>query len=419
MMAKIWWAALLCGAALTLPARAQQGGGTQDQPPPTPPPETEKKEAPAAPEATPAPKKKWDLEDPPLHRWGGFTVSLAGWSPSPVGADEQIALIYKTGQLPTPLTIPLTSNIREAWKVAYHLPGGYGSIVGRYDSMNNHEDKSYSSPGQFIYGITLGDPEFAGAFDDGLADGIHAFSMVKNRDTRFEYSDTAFENKRVKATWGAGFVNIDHNEMLQATYFALVPNLPAVIPPIVPQAIDPAQFQPIPDRVLLQSDYSGNGVSGSFDVEFKLFTRLSVISGVSVALVRGGVSSTYKSFTSFYQSAIDGHYIDKEELFNTLQFGPATCDVASGITECIAAITQATKFIGYYAPNQSHAAQAWNGYIGLQTPIWRGLRAFVTFRESYYQNVGLDAVLHDDQSVTTTAKSVGYEGYELGVSWRF
>ena len=47
--------------------------------------------------------------------------------------DEQVAVLYPTGQYPRPVTIPLSSNIRESWLVAYHLPNNLGSIVGLVD----------------------------------------------------------------------------------------------------------------------------------------------------------------------------------------------------------------------------------------------------------------------------------------------
>ena len=417
MKAKIWWVALLCGAALTWPALAQEGG-TQGAPPPTPPPETEKKEAPAeAPAAQP--KKKSSLEDPPMHRWGGFTLSFAGWSAQPTGADEQVAVFYPSGQFPRPVTIPFDSNIRQSASAAYHLPNNLGTFLLHYDSMHNTQSIFESTPGQFLYGESLVDSIFAGAFDDGFADTVSGENIVKTRETRIQYQNTAFDSKRVHLTWGAGIVNVDHNEQLNVTYYTLVPNLPALIPPIDDIAHDPLRLQPDPDRVLLQSDFSGTGFSGSLDAEFKFHPRLSVISGLSVGLVRGHTSSIYKSFASFYQSTLDGHYIDKAELENTLQFGPTACDPENGIVQCIDAITQVTTFNGYYVPSAPQAAQTFEGYVGVQSMIWRGIRLFATFRELYYQNVGQFAVLHENSSVTTTSKSVGYEGYLLGASWRF
>jgi hypothetical protein len=414
MIAKTWCAALLCGAALTWPALAQQGGAPPDQVPQQPPPETEKKEPAPEPAATPEPpKKKSSLEDPPLHRWGGFTISLAGWSPALIGADDVIAVSLPTsGAYPHPITIPSSSSIRESWMVAYHLPQNMGSIVGHYDSMHTEDSTFVETPGQFDIGESLASPVVRGAFDDGLADAVDGSSTTKTRETRLEYSNTAWEGKHTRATWGAGVRNVDHNELLQVNYYALVPNLPPVIPPIVDVARDPAQWQPIPDKVTLQTDYSGTGVGVSLDVEFKLHPRFSIISGLSLGLLRGKSTSTYKSLNGFYVSSFGGetHYITPQEMVTILQ---------TGTQNEILAVSQQYLFTAYYAPNVSQAGQTFDGYVGVQSMVWRGLRVFATFRDMYYQNVGMDQVLNPNLTVTTTSKSVGYEGYKIGASIRF
>jgi hypothetical protein len=49
--------------------------------------------------------------------------------------------------------------------------------------------------------------------------------------------------------------------------------------------------------------------------------------------------------------------------------------------------------------------------------VWRGLKIYATFREMYYANVGARLVVSD--RLETTSRSVNYEGYLIGVSWRF
>ena len=415
MIAKTWWMAVLCGAALAFPAMAQQGGGAPDEIPQQAPPETETKEPAAATE--PPPKKKSNLEDPPLHRWGGWTISVAAWSPTIIGGNPAISATQTPSGYFTPVTISTDADLRESWLVAYHLPDDLGSIVGHYDSMNDQDSRFVSTPGDFRYLETLAFPAFRGGFDDGFADAVGAQNMNKTREVRLEYSNVAWSAKHSRATWGAGVRNVDHNEQMQVWYHGLVPNLPSTIPPIIDPAIDPRQFNPRSDTVFIQSDYSGTGAGVSLDVEFTLHPRFSVISGLSLGLIRGKVSTTYKSINWFYQSAVDGHYIGRQELIDTLQFGPVHCDDTHPL--CIDAITQEDVFNGYYAPDVSQASQTFDAYVGFQSMVWRGLRVFATFREMYYQNVGASAIPTTDFVISTETKSVGYEGYLLGVSWRF
>jgi hypothetical protein len=315
------------------------------------------------------------------------------------------------GNLPRPLFISTSSDMRQSVMGAYHLPQNMGSIVGRYESMNDDDEIFQSSPGEFIYAETLLPAGFRGAFDDGLMDTVVGSSQNRNREVRLEYSNTAWQTARTRATWSAGFRNVDHNELLQVTYYALVPNLPTIIPPIVDEAQNPAQWHPIPDRVVLQSDYMGTGAGAALDAEFTFHPRFSVISGLSVGLLRGKVTTTYKGFTSYYTNALEGgRYVGRDELFQTLQFGTQNE---------ILAISQRVVEEGYYAPDVSQSAQTFDAYVGVQSIVWRGLRVFATFREMYYQNVATDAVLLPDLTLETEKKSVGYEGYLVGVSWRF
>lgn len=414
------WAALLCGAllagALGSPAARAQNAPPSETPE-KPTTDQQKAEAPPA-VATEVPKKKSNLEDPPLHRWGGWTISLAAWNPSMVGDQVRVGLVVpQDGTALQPLYLEANATIRESWIVSYHLPKGMGSIVMHYDSMNFTDNHDYFSPGQFVYDETELFTPFRGAFDDGLSDGIRAKALLKTREFRLEYSDVAYESKRAKVTWGAGVRNADHNENIEIRYLALVPNIPPVIPPIITPAPDPAQWKPQPDVVHLQSDYSGTGAGASLDVEFKLHPRFSIVSGLSLGLLRGNARSFSKSQSSFYFSAgtagppaTPPHYVSGQELIDTL---------TNGTPEEILAITQQNVVLSYYAPKTSLMGQTYDIYIGAQSPVYKGLRVFAMFRDMYYANVGQIATFDANGDLRNESKSVGYEGYLVGLSWRF
>jgi hypothetical protein len=407
MSGKMLWLALLCGAALALPAAAQEGTGKDEAPAQTPA-DVEKKETP--PPSDSAGKDAKLLEEP-LHRWGAWTISLAAWQPSLVGAEDEIAVVFPTNKSPYPLLLGAESNIRESWLVAYHLPRNLGSIVMHYDSMNYQDQAQHFSPGQFIYGESQAYPEFRGAFDDGFADGVSASASRKLREVRFEFSDKAWETKHTRATWGAGVHNLDYSRQSYIDYYALVPNLPPVIPPVVSPPYDSSAYNPLPDQVIQKSDYSGSGVGASLDVEFRLHPRFSIISGLSIGLLRGKVTTSYQSQTSFYFSTDDGyHYLSKDELFDILN---------NGTDQQINKVGQESVTYALSVPNASQAAQTYDLYVGIQSAVWRGLKVFATYREMYYQNVGARAVPTPNLTIDSQSLSVGYEGYLVGLSWRF
>ena len=165
MRVTTWAAALLCGVALALPVVAQEDAIPKELPPApsTPPAETPEpgEEAPTP----PAPKKKMEFGDPPLHRWGGMTISVAAWEPDLVGADEEITATYVNG-FAYPTMQGSTPHIRETVGATYHLPKDAGSIGITYDSMHHSDSVEYLSPGRFIYGETRAYPFALGVYDD-------------------------------------------------------------------------------------------------------------------------------------------------------------------------------------------------------------------------------------------------------------
>jgi hypothetical protein len=394
--------------ALALPVWAQDDAIPKEQPPPTSEP-TE-----PAPEPTPAepppPKKAADLGDPPLHRWGGWTISVAGWEPSLVGADEELAATFQNG-IGTEIMGGSTARIRETVALIYHLPKGIGSIGGSYDSMYQNDTIEYLAPGQFIFGETRAFPIVPGVFDDGFADGVSANLLRKTREFRLWYSEPAFESPRAKGTWAVGYRQVSHSRDIAISYLAIVPNLPPIIPPVVPDNYDPNRLKPIADYVTQTSNFTGHGLGVNFDVEFPLHPRFSLISGLSIGLIRGASTSNYVSRTSFYfDDANPGVPLSKDELFTILGAG--------GEAE-ILRVAQSVVFVGTYQPPMSQFAQTLDVYFGFQVNIIKGLKVFAALRDVYYANVGQYVVPDADFSNARTNLSAGYEGYVLGLSYRY
>jgi len=405
-----WAAAVLCGLALALPVAAQEDAIPKELPPAPSTPETETP-SPTEPETPPpAPKKKMDFGDPPLHRWGGITVSLAAWEPDLVGADEQITSTYFDG-FAFPTMQGSTAHIRETVGAAYHLPKDAGSIWMTYDSMHQSDGVEYLSPGLFIYGETRGYPGFLGAFDDGFADGVSTNVDRKTREFRLFYSQTAFSNARAKGTWGAGYRQLSHSRNVTISYLAIVPNLPPIIPPAVGDNVDPYRLQPIPDQVTQTANFSGHGIGVNFDLEFPVQERVSIVTGISVGLIRGSESSQYSSRSSYYYQEPDRDVaLTRDQLFEILN---------NGTEPEILQVGQEIVYNGLIQPDTSQFAQSLDLYLGLEVKVYKGMKVFATVRDVFYVNVGEYVVPRPDFGQETTELSAGYEGYVLGLSWRF
>ena len=407
-----WAAALLCGMVLALPVVAQEHAIPKELPPAPSTPPAESAE-PAEPAPTPpAPKKKMEFGDPPLHRWGGMTISVAAWEPSLVGADEELATTYQNGY-GSPLMEGSTTHIRETVGAIYHLPKDSGSIGLTYDSMHQSDSVDYFTPGQFIFGETRAYPIALGVFDDGFADGLGASLERKTREFRLYYSQTAFENPRVKGTVGAGYRQVSHSRSLDISYLAIVPNLPPLIPPAVSGNTEAVRLAPFPDSVTQNANFSGHGLGVSLDLEFPFDPRVSLITGLAIGLIRGSASSAYSSQSSFYYQSQDGVGrvpLTKDQLFAILSNGTASQ---------IASVGQEVVRTGLTQSPTSQFAETLDVYLGLEVKVYRGLRVFATLRDVYYANVGEYVVPRPGFTDVRTTLSAGYEGYVIGLSWRF
>jgi hypothetical protein len=407
-----WSAALLCGMMLALPVVGQDDVSPKEPPPAqSVPPAADTEPAPTP----PAPKKS-DFGDPPLHRWGGFTISVAAWEPTLVGADEELATTYQNG-IGSPVMEGSTDHIRETVVGIYHLPKDIGSIGITYDSMHQSDSVDDLTPGQFIFGETRAYPVALGVFDDGFADGLSASIDRKTREFRLYFSQTAFENPRAKGTWGVGYRQLSHSRNLSISYLAIVPNLPPLIPPSVPENFDPTPLTPLPDIVSQTAQFSGHGLGVTFDLEFPVHPRVSVISGLAIGLIRGSGSSAYSSESSYYFQLQDGVKVylppgpdDVNGLFTIL---------SNGTEQQIAAVGQEKVVTGVSQSPTSQFAQSLDVYLGLEVNVYRGLKVFGTLRDVYYANVGEYVVPSPNFTNVRTTLSAGYEGYVLGLSWRY
>ena len=407
MSVKTWPAALLCGIVLAMSAAAQEEPAPKEPPPAEPPAATPQ----------PAPKAEPSFE-PPAHRWGGWTISVAAWDPTLVGADETISTVDHGGTA-VPLVLDSDARIKETVRVTYHLPNNLGSVLAQYDAMGHEDELQQFTPGDFAFAETRAYPLSLGVFDDGMSDGVAARASRRTHEFRLEFQKTAFESKWAKATWGVGYRDLSHSRQLGITYYAIVANLPPIIPP-VGTAADADRLAPRPDGVTQDAQFSGHGLGASFDVEFPVHRRVSIISGLSIGLIRGKADSTNVTTASAYFLGTSTVPMTAEELFAFLSSPPIDSDPDDGVPPpTVADIHQDTVVTGLASKSNSLMAQSFDIYLGVQVSIWKGLKVFATARDVSYTNVGQYVVPRPGPSTETTSLDTGYEGYNIGLSWRF
>jgi hypothetical protein len=336
-----------------------------------------------------------------------------------VGADEEVTVFFSNGSA-QPLYQTSDERIRETVRVAYHMPKNWGSIFANYDSMRHDDTMQVSTPGEFNFGETLPYPQYLGVFDDGLADGVASRGVRKTSEFRLEYQRKAFETKWVRGWWSAGYRELSHERVLDASYFAIVPNLPPVIPPLVEPSFDPATLVPQPDMVTQLSQYTGHGLGAALDVEFPVHKRVSIVSGVSLGVVRGRIVSRFESISSAYFLGSSTVPMTRDELFAVMDaLPPPPENPGDPLPPTVLDIHQNTFSQSLSTSADSQTTQSYDIYLGVSVIVYRGLRVFVTLRDVAYGDLGRYIVPAPGPTMQTKTLTAGYEGYNVGISWRF
>lgn len=398
-----WPAAALCAIVLAWPVAAQEEPAPKE---PAPEPETQAEETPA----TPAPPPAKTTPEPVLHRWGAWTLSVAAWEPSLIGADEEIASTLLSGSQ-VPLIQGADSSVEESIEVIYHLPKRVGSIAARYDAIGSDDTVKYFTPGSFNFYESRPYPVALGVFDDGTADGVASHAVRRSREYRLEFQNQAFDTRWARATWGVGLRSLSHARTLSISYYAIVPNFPPA------GTVDEImRLFPRADQFGQTASFEGSGLGASFNVEFPLHPRFSIVTGLSIGLLRGKSESSYSSETSFYALATSPDVpLTTAELFALLSL-PI---VPGSTTLPTVDVFQNVVDVRLTTLSDSLLAQSYDVFLGFQVTAWKELKVFGTLRDVYYANVGEYAVPTTGFGNSRKSLNAGYEGYTLGLSWRF
>ena len=369
---------------------------------------------PEAPEAEKA--KEEPAEEKLVRLYGEGTV----WFTQPVGVDY----VYATETDPISAFATRTRNVefgtndRVRWRVGAVVKGDVGSFVLTYWGAAVDQPASELVPGRFIIGEELAYPLLAGVDNDGLADGVLARTRTATRDLRLDFLREAFHTGRMSARWLAGVRLVDHDQSIAATYYALVPNLP----PLIGDTGQPLDtLVPAPDSAARESRFSGRGIETGFEASYTLLPKLRLEGTFVYSLLRGESQADYTSVTTFYTVTDESgaEFYLPPEFYATFFGDPAL----------LATIRQRAGAIGVHDRGSSTSASVLEAGLGFRWKAWRDLDVLGGVRQTRYENAVLeikprDAVISPDGTFNLTGieksyRSVGYEGFYLGIAYTY
>ena len=312
------------------------------------------------------------------------------------------------------------------YRVGFEMSRNLGALVVTWYSHDEEVALSEFAPGDFVFGQTLSPSVLAGFANDGLADAFTSQASTTLRDMRIDFYRTAFRNDRVHGKWFIGLRRVKHGRESSAEYFGLVPPFPALIPPFSDPRPD---LDPLPERAELRSYFSGRGLGGGLEVEMPLLSgRLTLDTGVSLAILRGDIESSYRATVAYYTitdpiTSEVSILLPPYDEFSQLEVLPG----APVATPVVDRIGQEEAAIGVRIDSRSAAGEVIEAHVGLRWKAWRELELFGGFRNAYYTNVGHELTAEAQVTIggsnagalTEKQRSVNYEGWYGGLAVRF
>jgi hypothetical protein len=337
-----------------------------------------------------------------------YFFESALWGAQPIGLQYEPATVvdFSSGEHSI-LSMRFGTEARGRYRFGYNFGHSIGEVVGTYWSQQDVAELSRFDASNFIYGETKASPSGAGVFDDGLADGFSSVARTKTRDLRIDYYRDAFETPHVKSRWFVGLRRIDHYRVLRATYFALGANLPIVVDP--DSGAPRNDLDPDADEATVSSSFSGRGIEAGLDITLPIRRKLWVNTGFALAAVRGRIVSRHSSLTHVY-AIIDPETGDATIL--APPFDDVFNDPANAKT-----LAELALPVAFNQNSQVSSSQLLETYVEFRWNCWNRLEVFAGFRGTRYDNVGRDLGLSVD--AVPTDRSVGFEGYYAGASYRY
>lgn len=364
-----------------------------------------------APEGKPAKEEE-------SRRVGWVFGEFGYWVTQPSGLDYVPATIASATDPfgTTVLTMPQSTTTRPRSRAGYLIKDNIGEVILSYWSNKDVAVRNQYAPGNFVFGEVEAFPFHAGVFDTGIADAFTSEARTGTRDLRLDFFRTAIDTHRVKGRWFVGLRRVAHDRQLVTDYYALIAGLPLVFNPT--NNTIQHNLDPIPDHVESASEFSGRGIEAGVELTFPIRGKVWATAGFSLASLRGSISSRYSSTTSRYAlTTVSGTRIltAPDDLFD---LGSANSSVQQQLLS-----------VGLRTDGASASAQALEGFLEFRWNAWKALEAFAGYRSIRYDNVGADIRpetisispngVINVQKFSRTERSVQYEGYYAGVSYKY
>jgi len=314
-----------------------------------------------------------------------------------------------------------STESRLRYRGGYKLHRNRGDLVITWYSHKERTELIGVSPGDFIYGELLPEPTFAGFGNDGLADAFSSNTRTWLRDLRIDFYRTAFKTPRASGKWFVGIRRVQHGRELDAAYHSLIPDLPALIPPLYEPPVSGIGLDPQADTAFMSSDFNGRGLGAGFEIEMPLWKDKIVLEGgLNIAILRGKTDTVYRSTTWYYLLEGVGQSTILELPYNEFE------QVDEEGNPLIDSIIQVQSSSGLHADRLSTTSHVLEAELGFRWKAYKGLEWFGGFRTTRYTDIGLDlrpkaAPTHAGSSLdlSETDRSATYEGFYTGLSYSY
>jgi hypothetical protein len=359
--------------------------------------------------------------------YGSFFVEITDWIAQPTGLEYHPASrLDPTNPFDTQfLDVEYGTTNSIIWNVSFVFEKNIGEFGATYWSHEDSQPFQRQRPSQFYFGTIVVNPIYAGVWDDGTADGFTAGTETVTRDLKLYWKRQAFKSKRITGKWWVAARDMDHKRRMEVEYFALVPNLPPIIPPLGSPRPD---LDPNPDRGVVTSQFEGRGLGVGFDIVLPISRRKLVMeAGLGLSILRGEITSRFTSQTYYYALLDSANEIERildppyDELGQEDPDNPGQ-PLANRIA-------QFENPVGLNSDSVGQTATILEAYLGFRWFVWRGLHLTFGYRTQQYDGVGADFVSRTTgsgqnspinfQTLQQTTRSVNYEGAYFGIAYLF
>ncbi len=339
---------------------------------------------------------------------GEFFIEVEDWFAKLANIDYEIATIIPSESFITQgpnISVPFSYETSLKYKIGWTFKDNIGSVAFVYWGLSGEEQVLETDPGNFRFSQNLSFPLFAGAYDNGTADGASGTFDFRVRSLSFLFSREFAQMKRVNAEWRIGIRKISYKHHSLAEYYALLPTL---IEPFATESLMPRS-----DIAYETSSSEARGIEAGATIQFPIVKGVSFGGDLGISFLRGRAEVHYKSANHYYTD-------DQGNYFNVQDRSLLTSD------------RQLLSTVVANGKDRESITQIIDADLKVNWNIWRGLDLAVGYSVSFWSGALLkeeilltqsnpeDMLLRDySQFAKVTRKDIAFEGAYLKLSYRY